>query len=176
MENQKKPQQPFYVSGRIIGINLTTKKNPEDKFQTRTFYVDCSSMFNGEIMENKAGFQCLNKNCDILNDFNIGDIVDVYFSIKGNEVKKEDNQATEKNPNKVVVYTNLNCYRIVLVGKGEISLNLEKGDFDSTTNESTNKEAENNSKPTIRKKPDVIPEGYIWSVELNKFIEDDLPF
>lgn len=103
------------ITGKILFIDLKNKPSAEKDFVVRTFGLDTSVEINGQVVNACAGFQATNKNCDKLDNFNIGDEVEVDYSVSGTLKEKSELTATIQNPSKQVIYTNLNAYGFTLL-------------------------------------------------------------
>lgn len=89
------------ITGKLIVKYDTQAVN--ERFKKREFVLELSEEINGNAYTNYAKFQCLQNKCDILDRYNLGDIVDVSFNIKGNRWEKEG---------KVNFITNLDAWQI----------------------------------------------------------------
>lgn len=102
------------ITGHIVFID-PAKKVGEKDFTTRSFGVVTRTELNAQIYQNHFGFQFQNNQCALLDNINIEDEVEVDFSIRGNLNTKADLPATEKNPNKNVIYVNLTAVSIKVI-------------------------------------------------------------
>ncbi len=91
------------VSGKLLVKYDTQQVN--DKFKKREFVIELAEEINGNVYTNYAKLQLVQNKCDIVDRFNVGDVVKVSFNIKGNSyVDKKD--GTTK------YITNLDAWRI----------------------------------------------------------------
>lgn len=97
----------FQISGIIQHIGNTESIPYQDKvFKKRELVLDCSyrNQFTGQIERaNYPKFEFTSNHVDDLNDFNIGDIVTVSFSLNGSRSEKDG---------QVRYFTNVQGYRI----------------------------------------------------------------
>lgn len=94
----------FQISGIIQHIGNTESIPYQDKvFKKRELVLDCSQ-FTGQIERaNYPKFEFTSNHVDDLNDFNIGDIVTVSFSLNGSRSEKDG---------QVRYFTNVQGYKI----------------------------------------------------------------
>ena len=76
-----------------------------DKFKKHEFVVELTEEINGNNYTNFAKFQATQAKCDIVDRFNIGDMVKVSFNIKGNSY-------VDKKSGETKYITNLDMWRI----------------------------------------------------------------
>lgn len=97
----------FQISGIIQHIGNTESIPYQDKvFKNRELVLDCSyrNQFTGQIERaNYPKFEFTSNHVDDLNDFNIGDIVTVSFSLNGSRSEKDG---------QVRYFTNVQGYKI----------------------------------------------------------------
>lgn len=97
----------FQISGIIQHIGNTENIPYQDKvFKKRELVLDCSyrNQFTGQIERaNYPKFEFTSNHVDDLNDFNIGDIVTVSFSLNGSRSEKDG---------QVRYFTNVQGYKI----------------------------------------------------------------
>lgn len=97
----------FQISGIIQHIGNTESIPYQDKvFKKRELVLDCSyrNQFTGQIERaNYPKFEFTSNHVDDLNDFKIGDIVTVSFSLNGSRSEKDG---------QVRYFTNVQGYRI----------------------------------------------------------------
>ena len=74
-----------------------------DKFKKREFVLELAEEINGNIYTNYAKMQLVQTKCDIIDRFNVGDIVKVSFNVKGTKYEKDG---------KVNYFSNLDAWRI----------------------------------------------------------------
>lgn len=95
------------VTGKLIQKYDTVQVS--EKFKKREFVVELSEEINGNTYLNPAKMQLAQAKCDIIDRFNVGDMVKVSFNIKGNSyVDKKD--GTTK------YITNLDAWRVEAAG------------------------------------------------------------
>jgi hypothetical protein len=91
----------FEVTGKLIAKYDTVQRT--ESFKTREFVIEKSEEFNGRTIVNYIKFQCVQDRTAIIDRFNTGDDVKVYFNIKGSKWEKEG---------KTNYITNLDAWRI----------------------------------------------------------------
>lgn len=95
----------YEITGRLV------QKSPEqvvnDKFKKREFVIEISEEIGGNTYTNFAKLQLVQNKCDLINNFNEGDMVRVNFNIKGNRWEKDG---------RVNYITNLDAWRIEAAG------------------------------------------------------------
>jgi|SRR6187399_127681 len=95
------------VTGKLI-VKCDAQQVSE-KFKKREFVLELSEEINGNIYTNFAKLQLVQNKCDILDRYNVGDVIKAAFNIKGNSyVDKKDGQTK--------YITNLDCWRMESVG------------------------------------------------------------
>jgi len=95
------------VTGKLL-VKYDTQ-NVSDKFKKREFVLELSEEINGNIYTNYAKLQLVQAKCDIIDRYNLGDIVKVTFNIKGTSyVDKKDGMTR--------YITNLDAWRIEPAG------------------------------------------------------------
>lgn len=91
------------VTGKLLVKYDAQQVN--DKFRKREFVIELAEEINGNVYTNFAKLQLVQAKCDIIDRFNVGDVVKVSFNIKGNSyVDKKD--GTTK------YITNLDAWRV----------------------------------------------------------------
>jgi hypothetical protein len=91
------------VTGKLLAKYDTIQVS--EKFKKREFVVELAEEINGNIYTNFAKLQLVQNKCDIIDRFNLGEIVKVSFNIKGNSyVDKKDGQTK--------YITNLDAWRV----------------------------------------------------------------
>lgn len=86
---------PNQVTGRIMSIsNVETipSKTGGNPFQKRTLVLNCSRSVYGETYENYPSFVFTGKHLNDVQNFTVGDIVDVSFVIQGKKSHAEGQQ------------------------------------------------------------------------------------
>ena len=93
----------FNQLGRIIQIEDTRHVGNDNSFAVRNFVIEVAGQYPQYVQ-----FQTTQDKCDKLNNFNIGDEVDVSFDLRGKKYIGADK--VEK------YFTNLNAWQIAAVG------------------------------------------------------------
>ncbi len=75
------------ITGKLVEKYDT--QNVSDRFRKREFVLELVEEVNGNPYTNYAKMQLVQNKCDILDRFNVGDILRVNFNIKGNRYEKE---------------------------------------------------------------------------------------
>lgn len=75
------------ITGKLVEKYDT--QNVSDRFKKREFVLELVEEVNGNPYTNYAKMQLVQNKCDILDRFNVGDILRVNFNIKGNRYEKE---------------------------------------------------------------------------------------
>lgn len=75
------------VTGKLIEKYDT--QNVSDRFRKREFVLELADEINGNVYTNYAKMQLVQNKCDILDRFNIGDVLKVNFNIKGTKYEKD---------------------------------------------------------------------------------------
>ena len=103
------------ITGKLIekGEIIQVKEN----FKKREFVLELVEEINGSPWTNYAKMQLIQNKCEILDRFQIGDMLRVNFNIKGNRYERDG---------KVSYFSNLDAWR------------LEKADVNSGNNQNTN--------------------------------------
>lgn len=91
------------VTGKLLVKYDTQQVN--DKFKKREFVVELAEEINGNTYTNFAKLQLVQNKCDIIDRFNVGEIVKVSFNIKGNSYVDKKDGATK-------YITNLDAWRV----------------------------------------------------------------
>lgn len=104
------------VKGKIHSIDNTENVSKKaDPFLVRKMILDCTEKINGSEYPNYLSIQFNQKKCELLNDINIGDEVEVNIGIKGGLSKKEGFAPQPKNPNADVSWPNINGFDITVL-------------------------------------------------------------
>lgn len=72
-------------------------------FKVREFAVEKSDDIGGKLITNYVKFQCVQDKTNIIDKYNVGDDIKVYFNIKGTKWEKDG---------EVNYFTNLDAWRI----------------------------------------------------------------
>ncbi len=91
------------VTGKLLVKYDTQQVN--DKFKKREFVVELAEEINGNVYTNFAKLQLVQTKCEIIDRFNVGDLVKVSFNIKGNSYVDKRDGATK-------YITNLDAWRV----------------------------------------------------------------
>jgi len=91
----------YELTGKLVAKFDTVQRT--ETFKVREFAVEKSEDINGRTITNYAKFQCVQDKTTIIDRFNIGDEIKVYFNIKGSKWEKDG---------KVNYFTNLDAWRI----------------------------------------------------------------
>jgi hypothetical protein len=75
------------VTGKLIEKYDT--QNVSDRFRKREFVLELADEINGTVYTNYAKMQLVQNKCDILDRFNIGEVLRVNFNIKGTRYDKD---------------------------------------------------------------------------------------
>lgn len=77
----------FELTGKLVAKFDTVQRT--ESFKTREFVVEKSDEINSRTVINYIKFQCVQDKTSLLDRFNIGDEIKVYFNIKGSRWEKE---------------------------------------------------------------------------------------
>jgi hypothetical protein len=86
-----------------------------DRFKKREFVLELVEEVNGSPYTNYAKMQLVQNKCDILDRFNVGDVLRVNFNIKGNRYEKEGRTS---------YFSNLDAWRLE---KADVNANANNG-------------------------------------------------
>ena len=89
------------VTGKLIEKYDTITVS--ERFRKREFVLELSDEVNGSIYTNFAKMQLVQNKCDILDRFQVGEVLKVSFGIKGTKYEKDG---------KVNYFSNLDAWRI----------------------------------------------------------------
>ena len=96
------------ITGKLF-VKYEPQEFGEKKFKTREFVLELVEDINGNAYTNYAKMQLVQAKCDIIDRFNIGDMVKVSFNIRGRSyVDKKD--GTTK------YISNLDAWRVEAAG------------------------------------------------------------
>jgi hypothetical protein len=98
----------FEITGKLI-VKYNTMQRSET-FKTREFVIEKSDDINGRVINNFIKFQAVQDRTAIVDRFNEGETVKVYFNIKGTRWEKEG---------RVNYITNLDAWRMESVVAGD---------------------------------------------------------
>ncbi len=91
------------ITGKLIVKENTIVVS--DKFKKREFVIELAEDINGNTYTNFAKMQLVQNKCEIIDKFNVGDVIKVSFNIKGTKWQKP-------GEDKVSYFTNLDAWRI----------------------------------------------------------------
>jgi hypothetical protein len=80
-------QMSFELTGKLVAKFDTVQRT--ESFKTREFVVEKSDEINSRTIVNYIKFQCVQDKTSLLDRFNIGDEIKVYFNIKGSRWEKD---------------------------------------------------------------------------------------
>ena len=105
----------YELTGKLIAKYDTVQRT--ESFKVREFAVEKTDDIGGRTIVNYAKFQCVQDKTAIVDKVNVGDMIKVYFNIKGSKWEKDG---------KTSYFTNLDAWRI------EQILNPENGGGNNT--------------------------------------------
>ncbi|MCO5237664.1 MAG: DUF3127 domain-containing protein [Chitinophagaceae bacterium] len=76
----------YELTGTLIARSETVQRTAT--FRTREFVIEKTEDIGGRTITNYAKFQCVQDKTGLPDRFNIGDMVKVYFNIKGSKWEK----------------------------------------------------------------------------------------
>jgi hypothetical protein len=91
----------YELTGKLIAKYDTVQRT--ENFKTREFAIEKTDDIGGRTIVNYAKFQSVQDKTEIIDKVNIGDMVKVYFNIKGSKWEKDG---------KTNYITNLDAWRI----------------------------------------------------------------
>lgn len=91
------------VTGKLLAKYDTIQVS--EKFKKREFVIQIDEEINGNIYTNYGKFQTVQNKCDVIDRFNIGDMLKVSFNVKGNSYVDKKDGATK-------YITNLDAWRV----------------------------------------------------------------
>jgi hypothetical protein len=97
----------FEITGKLI-VKYNTMQRSET-FKTREFVIEKSDDINGRVINNYIKFQAVQDRTAIVDRFNEGETVKVYFNIRGTRWEKDG---------RVNYITNLDAWRMESVVAG----------------------------------------------------------
>lgn len=95
----------YEISGKIIEKSATQQKT--ETFKTREFVIEKTDDIGGRTISNYIKFQTVQDKTELLDKFNTGDLVKVYFNIRGTKWNKDGRD---------LYFTNLDAWRIEAEG------------------------------------------------------------
>src|ERR1043165_8728501 len=118
------------ITGKLVEKYDTQTVN--DRFRKREFVIEVTEEVNGSAFTNYAKMQLVQNKTDIIDRFQMGDMLRVNFSIKGNRYERDG---------KVSYFSNLDAWRIE---KADVNANPNKGN-NYNNNGGNNWNSNNNS-------------------------------
>jgi len=91
----------YELQGKIIEITPTTQIS--EKFKKREFVVEKEENNGGQVWIDTIKFQAVQAKCELLDNLQVGDMVNVTFNIKGNKWEKNG---------KISYFNNLDAWKI----------------------------------------------------------------
>ena len=91
----------FEITGKLVVKYNTVQRS--ESFKTREFVIEKSDDINGRVITNYIKFQSVQDRTSIIDRHNEGEMVKVYFNIKGTRWEKDG---------KVNYITNLDAWRM----------------------------------------------------------------
>ena len=125
-----------------------------EKFKKREFVLELAEEINGNIYTNYAKMQLVQTKTDIIDRFNVGDMVKVSFNVKGTKYEKDG---------KVNYFSNLDAWRVENAGAATTNNNQAAPAYNN--NAGNNYSNNNNNNFSQQASPSASPEAV-----------DDLPF
>ncbi|MGC4058822.1 MAG: DUF3127 domain-containing protein [Chitinophagaceae bacterium] len=98
------------MTGRLIEKYPTQQVS--ERFKKREFVLDITEEINGNSYPNFAKMQAVQNRCDMLDSYNVGDMLKVSFNIRGNKWEKDG---------RVNYITSLDAWRIERATQGDSS-------------------------------------------------------
>ena len=95
----------FEITGKLI--EKYDIKQVSDKFRKREFVLEKKAEASGLDFSDYIKFQLTQDRCDLIDPYNINDVIKVYFNIRGNKWEKDGNTS---------YFTNLDVWKIETVG------------------------------------------------------------
>lgn len=99
--------------GKVLFINATEEKDVKGTtYKNRTFGVRAEVFFNGSEYKDDLAFQLKNAKCELADNLNVGDDVEVDFYIQGfskDYPEKANPKENPKNPTATATFVNLVC-------------------------------------------------------------------
>lgn len=89
------------ITGKLI--EKFEPQQVSERFRKREFVLEITDEFNGNVITNFAKMQLVQNKCEIIDRYNIGDMLKVNFNIRGNRWERDG---------KVNYITNLDAWRI----------------------------------------------------------------
>ena len=106
------------VTGKLIEKYDTITVS--DRFRKREFVLELADEINGNIYTNYAKLQLVQTKCDIIDRFNIGEVLKVSFNIKGTKYEKDG---------KTNYFSNLDAWRVENAANAQPSTPQQGGGY-----------------------------------------------
>lgn len=107
------------VDGKITHIDQTKDvSTTTTPFLVRGFGIDKSFYYGGVETKSFAVFQSQGDKCKMLDDINVGDKVQVHFGVNAKITPSDKVAKSEKNPEGLGGFNNLNAYEVILIERG----------------------------------------------------------
>jgi len=119
----------YELTGKLIEKYETVQR--KETFKTREFVIEKSDDINGRIITNYVKFQCVQDKTAMLDKYNVGDVVKIFFNIKGTKWSKDGRDS---------YITNLDAWRMETVSLGGNAIDQSSNTnnyFDIPANEGT---------------------------------------
>jgi hypothetical protein len=111
------------ITGKLVEKYDT--QNVSDRFKKREFVLELVEEVNGNPYTNYAKMQLVQNKCDILDRFNVGDVLRVNFNIKGNRYEKEGRTS---------YFSNLDAWRLEKADAASMNANGNGGNNNYNNN------------------------------------------
>jgi len=111
------------ITGKLVEKYDT--QNVSDRFKKREFVLELVEEVNGNPYTNYAKMQLVQNKCDILDRFNVGDVLRVNFNIKGNRYEKEGRTS---------YFSNLDAWRLEKADAANMNNNANGGNNNFNAN------------------------------------------
>lgn len=92
------------LTGKLIA-KYEPQEFGEKKFKSREFVIELAEEINGNVYNNYAKMQLVQNKCEIIDRFNIGDMLKVSFNVRGRSY-------TDKKDGSTKYITNLDAWRV----------------------------------------------------------------
>lgn len=120
------------ITGKLLDKGETVQV--KETFRKREFVLELTEEINGSPYTNYAKMQLVQTKCDILDRFQVGDMLRVNFNIKGNRYERDG---------KVNYFSNLDAWRIE---KADVNNgNNNSGGYNNNSNNSYNNNNSNSN-------------------------------
>jgi len=144
------------ITGKLF-VKYEPQEFGEKKFKTREFVLELVEDINGNPYTNYAKMQLVQNKCEIIDRFNIGDMVKVSFNIRGRSYVDKKDGSTK-------YISNLDAWRVEAAGAQSGGGNPQPQSYNNSNSGGNNSGGNNNF--------NAAPTNYNPSPETI----DDLPF